>query len=120
ELAVRAALGASRGQLVRQLLAEGLVLAAFGGAAGILIAWWAGRALSGFGSDVFPIPVRFDFVLDARVLAFALGASAATALLAGLVPAVSASKTSLVPALKETAEGDGHRRLTLRNALVVS
>ena len=120
ELAVRAALGASRARLIRQLLGEGVVLAALGGGAGILIAWWAGRALSGFGTGVFPIPVQFDFSIDATVLAFALIASALTAILSGLAPAWSASRPALVPALKDSAEGDGRRRLTLRNALVVS
>jgi predicted permease len=120
ELAIRAALGASRGRLVRQLLSEGLVLAGVGGGLGLLIAWWAGRALSGFGSDVFPIPVSFDFSIDRTVLAFAMSASVATSVLFGLAPAWSSSKPELVPALKETAEGDGRRRLTLRNVLVVS
>jgi predicted permease len=120
EIAVRAALGATRGRLIRQLLGEGLVLSTLGGAAGILIAWWAGRALSGFGSNVFPVPISFDFSIDGRVLAFALTASAATAILFGLAPAWSASKPALVPALKESAEGSGRRRITLRNVLVVS
>jgi predicted permease len=119
ELAIRAALGASRARLIRQLLSEGLVLAFLGGAAGILIAWWAGRALSGFGSELFPIPISFDFSVDWRVLAFAFTASAATAILFGLAPAWSSSKPALVPALKESAEGNGRRRLTLRNLLVV-
>jgi predicted permease len=120
ELAVRAALGASRGRLIRQLLSEGLVLAAIGGGAGILIAWWAARVLTGFGTNVFPIPVSFDFSIDGTVLAFATLASLATAVLFGLAPAWTSSKTALVPALKESAEGAGRRKLTLRNALVVS
>jgi predicted permease len=120
ELAVRAALGASRARLVCQLLSEGLVLAFLGGASGILIAWWSGRALSGFSSDVLPVPVSFDFAVDGQVLAFAMAASAATAILFGLAPALSSSKPALVPALKESAEGSGRRRLTLRNVLVVS
>ena len=120
ELAIRAALGASRGRLVRQLLSEGLALAIVGGGLGVLIAWWAGRALTGFGTSVFPIPVSFDFSIDGRVLAFAMTASVATAVLFGLAPAWSSSRPELVPALKEVAEGDGRRRITLRNALVVA
>jgi predicted permease len=119
ELAIRAAIGAGRRRIVAQLLTEGLVLAAAGGAVGLLLAWWAGGALSGLGTDVFPIPVRFDFSIDATVLAFALLASAATAVLFGLAPAWSSSKPDLVPALKETAEGGDRRRLSLRDALVV-
>jgi predicted permease len=120
ELAVRAALGASRGRLLRQLLSEGLVLAAIGGGAGILLASWAGRALSGFGTDIFPVPLSFDFSIDRTVLLFAMGASLATALLFGLAPAWSASRPALVPALKDVDPGSGRRRLTLRNVLVVS
>jgi predicted permease len=120
ELAIRAALGASRLRLVRQLLSEGLVLAALGGAAGVLIAWWAGRALSGFGVTEFPIPVTFDLSIDWAVLGYAAAATIATTLLSSLAPALSSSKPELVPALKETAEGEGRRRLTLRNVLVVS
>jgi putative ABC transport system permease protein len=119
ELAIRTAVGASRATLVGQLLAEGLILALAGGALGLLIAWWAGRALTGVGTDVFPIPVRFEFAIDGTVLAFALFASAVTALLFGLLPALSSSRPELVPALKDQAEGDGARRFSMRDALVV-
>jgi putative ABC transport system permease protein len=119
ELAIRTALGASRARVVRQLLSEGIVLAAAGGALGVLVAWWAGRALTGLATDLLPIPVTFDFSIDRAVLLFALAASIATALLFGLAPAVAASKPDLVPALKASAEGDGRRRLTLSDALVV-
>jgi predicted permease len=119
ELAIRTAVGASRAVLVRQLLAEGVVLAATGGGLGLLLAWWAGRALTGIGTDVFPVPVRFDFAIDRTVLAFAIGASAGTALIFGLIPALSSSKPELVPALKDRSEGIGRSRVNMRNALVV-
>jgi putative ABC transport system permease protein len=119
ELAIRAAIGASRATLVRQLLAEGLVLAGTGGGLGVLLAWWAGRALTGAGTDVFPIPVRFEFTIDGTVLAFALAASMATALFFGLVPALASSRPDLVPALKDLADGDRRGRLNLRGALVI-
>lgn len=122
ELAIRASIGAGRGQIVRQLLSEGLVLAAVGGTAGALLALWAGRLISGFGTDVFPFPIDFNVSLDANVLAFAIGVSLVTALVFGLMPALSASKLELVPALKEPIggqSGSARRRVTLRDALVV-
>jgi predicted permease len=121
ELAIRAAIGAGRGRIVRQLLSESLVLAAAGGAAGTLVAVWAGRLVSGLGADLGPVPIDFNVSLDATVLLFAIATSLATALLFGLAPAWSASRLDLVPALKDAA-GDGagrSRRVTLRDALVV-
>ena len=121
EMAVRAAIGAGRGRLIRQLLSEGVVLAALGGALGILLASWAGQAIGAFATDLLPIRSTFDFSLDGTVLMFAAGVSLATAVLFGLAPAWSASRPDLVPALKDTLEGTGgpRRRITLRDALVV-
>ncbi|MGE0814121.1 MAG: ABC transporter permease [Vicinamibacterales bacterium] len=122
EMAVRAAIGAGRGRLIRQLLSEGLVLAALGGAGGLLLASWAASLIGGYSTDFLPLKTTFDFSLDATVLAFALGVSLLTALAFGLAPAWSASKPELVPALKDAAEGAAAgtaRRITLRDALVV-
>jgi len=119
ELAIRAAVGASRARLIRQLLAEAVVLAGVGGSLGVLIAWWSLRSLSGIGSNVFPMPIEFDFAIDRAVLGFALGVSAVTAILFGLAPAWSSSRPDLVPALKEAGAAAGGRKLTLRNAIVV-
>jgi len=122
ELAVRAAIGAGRGRLVRQLLSESLVLAAIGGTAGVLLAAWAGRILTSMRTDMLPIPVHFDFHVDGTVLAFAAGVSLLTTMLFGLVPALTASKPDLVPSLKADATGEGsvRRRFRLRDALVVT
>ena len=119
EMAIRAAIGASRSRIVRQLLSEGLVLAAAGGSLGVLIAWWAGRALSGFGSSMLPMPVQFDFSIDPTVLAFASLASLGTAIVFGLAPALSSSRPDLVPALKDSGGGSGRRRVALSDVLVV-
>jgi predicted permease len=121
ELAIRSALGAGRARLVRQLLTEGLVLAAAGGTLGTLIAWWATRALSHALIGVLPLGIGFEFTVDAPVLAFALGVSTLTAVLFGLAPALAASRPDLVAALKATAEASPgpRRRVTARDVLVV-
>src|SRR5262245_50182520 len=120
ELAIRAAIGASRGRLIRQLLAEGLVLACTGGVLGVAIAWWASGALQGLlSTKVFPIPVSFDFAIDRTVLLFAVAASVVTAVVFGLAPAWSASRPELVPALKASAEGDRRTRFSTRDVLVL-
>ncbi len=122
ELAVRAAIGASRGRLVRQLLSESLVLALAGGGLGVLVAFAATRLLAGMRTDMLPVPVQFDMRLDGTVLAFAAIASLATAALAGLLPAWTASRPAIVPSLKADATGEGsvRRRVALRDALVVA
>jgi predicted permease len=118
EIAVRLAIGASRGRVVRQLLVESLALAALGGSVGVLLALWAGRALSVLPFPL-PIPLSFEFALDGRVLLFAVFASLATTLLFGLVPALQASRPDLVPALRGEAAADRKRRsFHLRDVLV--
>jgi putative ABC transport system permease protein len=120
EFAIRAAIGASRGRLVRQLLAEGIVLSTAGGALGVLIAWVAGRALQArMTADVFPVRIDFGFSVDSTVMLFAIAASAATALVFGLAPAWASSRPALVPALKASAEGDARVRFSARDALVI-
>src|SRR5580700_6763671 len=120
EIAVRLAIGAGRGRLVRQLLTESLVIAALGGALGLLVAK-AGVDL--FGQIRIPadIPIVIDVRLDPRVLLFTILASVASALLFGLAPALQSTKPDLVPALKSGKADDGKRRRFVgRNTLVVA
>ena len=119
EIAIRAAIGAGRGRLVRQLLTESVLLALPGAAAGFLLAALAARALSRFELPL-PVPMVFDFTPDLRVLAFTAGLSILTGLLFGLAPALRATRPDLVVALKSDSAVFGRvSPFGLRNALVV-
>jgi len=120
EIAIRLAIGAGRGRLLRQMLTESLTLAIAGGVAGLALASGLIRLIAAYQPPM-PIDIDVDFSLDWRVLAFTLGASALTGVAFGLVPAMRASRPDLVPALKSdgAAEDNGRRGLTLRDALVV-
>jgi macrolide transport system ATP-binding/permease protein len=100
EAAVRLSLGASRGRLVRQLLAESVLLALIGGALGLLLSFWATHALMTLRPPV-PLPVHLDLDLDSRVLCFDLLVSLLTGVLFGLGPALQASRADLIVALKD-------------------
>jgi predicted permease len=119
EIAVRLALGAGRWRLIRQLLTETLVVASIGGAAGLVFAYWAAGWFSAIIPDV-GYPVQFDLHLDGKVLLFAIAATAATAALSGLVPALQASRLDLIAAVKEgdRAAGVSSHRSRLRGSLV--
>ena len=99
EIAIRTALGAGRGRIVRQLLTESVVLSALGGAAGLLLAWWGLDVLLALSPSDIP---RLDQVkIDTTVLAFTIGVSMLTGILFGMVPALQASKPDLNESLKE-------------------
>src|ERR1017187_2699911 len=101
EIAVRLAVGASRFLLVRQLIAESLVLSLLGGAVGILFAWWTGSALLGLLANSADVPLTS--VPDLRVFAFTFGLSLLTGVLFGLVPAWQATSPKLALTLKDQA-----------------
>jgi len=116
EVSVRLAVGATRAQLVRHLLTESVLLALAGGAAGCVLAWWMMRWLS-----TLDLPVVVDFSLDFRVLGFALVLSFVTGILFGLAPALHSTRIELWQTLRDDGEvrASGHRRLSLKNSLVV-
>jgi predicted permease len=119
EIAVRLAIGASRRQVIRQLLVESVLLALAGAAAGFLLAALAAAAISRFRLPL-PFPIVFDFNVDLRVLFFTAGLSILTGLLFGLAPALRSTRPDLVEALKNETPAVGRlRRFSLRNALVV-
>jgi predicted permease len=127
EMALRVSLGARRGRLVRQMLAESLVLAVGGGITGLFFAWWAGSALAasfgdggaagagmgtgaaqGFGLMSSQAQL-LNVALDARVLGFTLGVSVLTAMLFGLIPAIGASRVDPQALLRSGHQPEGGR-----------
>jgi putative ABC transport system permease protein len=119
EMALRAALGASRGRIIRQLLTESVLLAGLGGAFGLLIAQWGTEALI----KIVPqnIPRISTIQLDAVVLAFTLLVSLGTGIVFGLVPAWHASHVDLNASLKSGSRtGGGEPKGRLRNGLVMA
>jgi putative ABC transport system permease protein len=119
EISIRAALGAGRGRIVRQLLTESVVLAAIGGGAGLLLAIWGVESLASFLPANFPRVTQL--APDGRVLAFAFAVSILIGCLAGIMPAWRASQPNLSMSLNDAGRGstEGTRGLNLRSALVV-
>jgi predicted permease len=118
DVAVRLALGATRAALVRQLLAEALLLFLAGGAAGVALAAWASDLLHAFQPG-FVVPVRFDLGLDARVFAFVTALTLLAGVAFGLVPALQASRLEVLPALRDGRGNEGGSPARVRRALVV-
>ena len=112
ELSVRLALGATRARLVRQLLTESLLLAAMGGALGILVGRWGQQLLPGAPGQASP--------LDWRVLAFVIAVTTVTGVVFGIAPALRATRTDVSSALKETSRSVVGSRSVLGRSLVVA
>ena len=118
EIAVRAALGADRRRIIRQLLVESLALSTMGGLVGCGLAFAATPAMLSLIGD--SVPRAADAGVDMRVLGFAIVLSFLAGLIFGIVPAITASKTDLVTAFKEGSRTETAHRDWLRSALIVA
>jgi predicted permease len=120
EVTIRAAIGAGRGRIVRQLLTESTVLSLLGGTLGAAVAFAALDAFRAYAPE--DLPRVSDITLDWRVLALSAGLSAIAGLLSGLIPALDAARTRLADGLRGESPGltAGRSRLRLRSALVVA
>jgi predicted permease len=120
EVTIRAAIGAGRGRIVRQLLTESTVLALTGGTLGAAVAFAALNAFRAYAPA--DLPRVSDIAMDWRVLALSAGLSATAGLLCGLIPALDTARTDLAAGLRGEAPGltAGRSRLRLRNALAVA
>jgi len=122
EMAVRAALGAARTRLIRQLLTESVLLGLLGGGAGLMLGAWISKLLSSIRIEALGHLLVFHFGFDWRVFAFGLSAALATGILVGLAPAWRASRTNVNEVLHEGSRGvvAGTYRSWMRHILVVS
>jgi putative ABC transport system permease protein len=118
EVAIRVAVGAGRGRLVRQLMTESLLLAAVGGVCGLALALWGSRVLVAI--NPIDLPRVFATGVDFRVLGFTGGVTILTGLAFGLVPALETSKTNLQTVLSAGSRSSGSRaQMRLKSVLVV-
>jgi predicted permease len=111
EISIRLSMGATRGRLVRQLLTESVLLAAVGGALGILVGYWGTQLLPGVLGEASP--------LDWRVLSFVLAVTALTGIVFGIAPALRATGIDVNAALKENSRSVARSRTTLSKALLI-
>jgi len=117
EMAIRSALGAGRGRMIRQMLVESLLLSSIAGGAGVLLAWWIARLLV----ELIPpsLPIVLEVPMDWRVLLFTILVSLLTGLVFGMVPALRSARVDAAPVLKEETRSAGLRKSRLRSGLVI-
>jgi putative ABC transport system permease protein len=121
ELAIRSALGSGRGRLIRQLLTESALLALLGGAVGWAFAYWSSGLFGNFYfTEVEGVRPFYELRFDGEVFLFSFLSAAGAGLIFGLVPALQASRPSLIPALKDDSSAFGYRRSRLRAAFLIA
>jgi predicted lysophospholipase L1 biosynthesis ABC-type transport system permease subunit len=117
EFAIRSAMGASQGRVIRQLLTESIALAGLGGALGLLLAVWGTKTV--LGTLPGALPRASEVSLDSRVLLFTLGMSLFAGIIFGLAPALKSSRVNLEEILKESGRGMSGARHRLQGVFVV-
>ena len=117
EMAIRSALGAGRGRLIRQMLVESTLLSGLAGSAGLVLAYWTAPLLLALKPASLPITLRIP--LDWRVLAFTASVSLFTGVAFGLTPALHSAKTQVAPILKDEAQSASYRKSRLRSFLMI-
>jgi len=118
EMALRAAMGAGRWRIIRQLLGESLLLAALGGVLGVLLAYWGTNLITSYLPG--GVPRLHEVAMDSTVFGFTLGLSLLAGVVFGMAPAWQASRANLTQTLQEGGRGSTGSRQRLRSALVVS
>ncbi len=117
EMAIRQALGAGRGRLIRQLVVESLLLSSIAGAAGVALAWWETDMLLALKPASIPISLRVP--LDWRVLLFTGAVSVLTGMVFGMIPALRSTRVDAAPVLKEETQTGSVRKSRLRSLLMI-
>lgn len=121
EIAMRLALGAGRGRIVRQLLFESVLISACGGVVGLLFASWGNVLLASYyGTEIDGVRHSYALTIDRAALLMTMAVATATGIAFGLLPAVIASGTALIPALKKDAASQGFRRSRFGAAFLVA
>ena len=120
ELAIRGALGATRSRLVRQMLTESLLVALLGGAAGVLMAYWAvGLLVRATSALPFPLPYWVSFTIDTPILLFTVAITLVATIASGLVPALLSARANPAEVMKEGGRGNSSRLVNVLTRVLV-